>query len=85
MKNTQKYIALGIMLAVGMLAGRYLFPTTNEPILSTTHEHSEGTTFTCSMHPHIQQNNPGKCPLCGMDLVAIQNTGLEDNINSIEL
>lgn len=33
MKNTQKYIALGIMLAVGMLAGRYLFPTTNEPIL----------------------------------------------------
>ena len=85
MKNTQKYIALGIMLAVGMLAGRYLFPTTNEPILSTTHEHSEGTTFTCSMHPHIQQNNPGKCPLCGMDLVAIQNTGIEDNINSIEL
>ena len=24
---------------------------------------------TCPMHPEIQQNRPGKCPKCGMDLV----------------
>lgn len=25
--------------------------------------------YTCSMHPEIVQDNPGKCPKCGMDLV----------------
>lgn len=26
-------------------------------------------TYTCSMHPQIVQDKPGKCPICGMDLV----------------
>ena len=25
--------------------------------------------YTCPMHPEVQQDNPGKCPKCGMDLV----------------
>ena len=25
--------------------------------------------YTCSMHPHVVQNEPGMCPICGMDLV----------------
>ena len=25
--------------------------------------------WTCSMHPQIRQDHPGKCPICGMDLV----------------
>ena len=24
--------------------------------------------YTCPMHPHILQDAPGKCPLCGMAL-----------------
>lgn len=27
------------------------------------------TTYTCPMHPEIQRNKPGKCPVCGMKLV----------------
>ncbi|MFA5293249.1 MAG: efflux RND transporter periplasmic adaptor subunit [Phycisphaerae bacterium] len=27
--------------------------------------------WTCSMHPQIHQPNPGKCPLCGMNLVPV--------------
>ena len=27
--------------------------------------------YTCSMHPQIQQPGPGKCPLCGMDLIPV--------------
>lgn len=27
------------------------------------------TTFTCSMHPEVRQDKPGKCPKCGMTLV----------------
>lgn len=28
-----------------------------------------GSLYTCSMHPEIIQNYPGKCPKCKMDLV----------------
>ncbi len=27
--------------------------------------------WTCSMHPQIRENRPGKCPLCGMDLIPV--------------
>ena len=27
-------------------------------------------TYTCSMHPEVVSDKPGKCPKCGMDLVA---------------
>jgi hypothetical protein len=26
-------------------------------------------TYTCPMHPQIHANKPGKCPICGMQLV----------------
>lgn len=26
-------------------------------------------TWTCSMHPQVQLGSPGRCPLCGMDLI----------------
>src|SRR5215207_3910939 len=28
--------------------------------------------YTCSMHPQIMQNRPGKCPICGMDLIPVE-------------
>ena len=42
------------------------------------HEHPPGemsengdTEFTCSMHPQVRQDEPGDCPICGMDLVPV--------------
>ena len=32
------------------------------------------TIWTCSMHPQIRQNEPGDCPLCGMDLIPLEST-----------
>jgi hypothetical protein len=29
---------------------------------------AQSTTYTCPMHPEVKQQNPGKCPKCGMDL-----------------
>ena len=26
-------------------------------------------TYTCSMHPEVKADKPGKCPKCGMDLI----------------
>jgi Cu(I)/Ag(I) efflux system membrane fusion protein len=28
--------------------------------------------YTCSMHPQIMQNGPGKCPICGMELISVR-------------
>lgn len=28
--------------------------------------------YTCSMHPQIMEPHPGKCPICGMNLIPIQ-------------
>ena len=28
-----------------------------------------GTTWTCSMHPAVRSDEPGSCPICGMDLI----------------
>ncbi|MGV3586787.1 MAG: efflux RND transporter periplasmic adaptor subunit [Adhaeribacter sp.] len=36
------------------------------------HTAEAGTTYTCPMHPQIVKNEPGSCPVCGMDLVPQQ-------------
>ena len=37
---------------------------------TTTEESS--VIYTCSMHPQVKLDQPGKCPICGMDLVAAE-------------
>jgi Cu(I)/Ag(I) efflux system membrane fusion protein len=43
------------------------------------HEGESGETdeverWTCSMHPQVNQPEPGQCPICGMDLVPVEDT-----------
>ncbi|MDZ4779838.1 MAG: efflux RND transporter periplasmic adaptor subunit [Planctomycetia bacterium] len=33
--------------------------------------------YTCPMHPQIRQPSPGRCPICGMELVPASNTGAD--------
>tara|TARA_R110002124_G_scaffold266813_2_gene433827 strand:- start:16249 stop:18099 length:1851 start_codon:yes stop_codon:yes gene_type:complete len=33
---------------------------------------AEGQKYTCPMHPHYIADRPGSCPICGMDLVALE-------------
>lgn len=37
-----------------------------------------GIFYTCSMHPQIMQNKPGKCPVCSMDLIPVKKTEAGD-------
>ena len=51
---------------------------------SHTHEVSKGKQlYTCSMHPQIIREEPGKCPICGMDLIKKENNA--QKINDIQL
>ncbi len=41
-------------------------------------EVDEATRYTCPMHPHYISDDPGSCPICGMDLVPMSgSSGLE--------
>lgn len=49
---------------------------------SGTHEHkmtttktktSKGVKYTCTMHPEVVMDKPGKCPKCGMTLVKMKH------------
>lgn len=44
-----------------------------------------GQVWTCSMHPQIKRAAPGKCPICGMDLILAQSDGSEVKLNQISL
>ena len=49
------------------------------PISESTHQPEPeaaqpGTTYTCPMHPEVQQDHPGNCPKCGMTLEPILPT-----------
>jgi membrane fusion protein, copper/silver efflux system len=39
------------------------------------HEEAAKEEYTCPMHPEIIRNEPGSCPICGMDLVMKEKGG----------
>jgi P-type Cu2+ transporter len=44
------------------------------------HHHHEEQKFTCPMHPEIILDMPGKCPICGMNLVPVgKQNGVEQD------
>lgn len=47
-------------------------------------ETAEEVIWTCSMHPNIRQKEPGKCPLCGMDLIPETASG-GDGMSQLEM
>ncbi len=40
--------------------------------------------YTCSMDPQVRENNPGKCPICKMELTAVKKSN-RPNSGEIEL
>jgi membrane fusion protein, copper/silver efflux system len=35
--------------------------------------------YTCTMHPSVHSKDPGKCPICSMDLVPVKKKGTNEN------
>ena len=68
-----KYIRSGLLILGGLFLGWLFF---HSPKASKEeHDHSEVEAkkqiWTCSMHPEIKMDKPGKCPLCAMDLIPL--------------
>jgi Cu(I)/Ag(I) efflux system membrane fusion protein len=57
---------------------------------TTTEEHpsqsgsSDIAYYSCSMHPSVHSNTPGKCPICGMDLVPVLKEEVKTGVIEID-
>lgn len=85
MKSFTRILYFGLLLAgiaamigVGYYAGQHPHNDNShlmQPTRAADHlDHMDGgqpakKLWVCPMHPHILQDHPGSCPICGMDLV----------------
>ncbi len=60
-------------LVGGLLLGWAFFGGSSEAEHSHTEVINGETVWTCSMHPQIRQNEAGACPICGMDLIPLED------------
>ncbi len=80
-KKIKKIAIYAILVLAGLFLGWLIFGLSQNDHQEHDHEHAEMTEeaiteYTCSMHPQIRQDEPGDCPICGMDLIPVSD---EDN------
>ncbi|HKJ41881.1 MAG TPA: efflux RND transporter periplasmic adaptor subunit, partial [Sunxiuqinia sp.] len=85
-RNFRNY---ALILVAGLVLG-WLFFHSSENKAEAVHEHTddveEATVWTCSMHPQIRMDKPGKCPICSMDLIPLETSSAGDeNVNPDEI
>lgn len=91
MKLSNKTLVLALFgtLALGIIAGWILFGTDRSTAAdekkSTTEDSTQEQTWTCSMHPQIRKNEPGDCPICGMDLIPVSSKGQGPGANAVSM
>jgi Cu(I)/Ag(I) efflux system membrane fusion protein len=69
------------LLGIGLLAGLSLRgqPMANDTPAPEQHSgqgaaEETAKIWTCAMHPQIRRDGPGKCPICGMELVPVKKS-----------
>jgi len=83
---TNKYMLMALVLIVGFFAGWLVFhrsPGKQQP--ESVVNEKKSTIWTCSMHPQIRKEEPGQCPLCGMDLIPLNQDAVQIDPNSISM
>jgi len=89
---SNKPVKSGLLLFAGLLLG-WLFFHQDAPHESTEktgshvhgHQGDEKSVWTCSMHPQIRMEQPGSCPICGMDLIPLENQSEGTDSLAIEM
>ncbi|MBI4962432.1 MAG: efflux RND transporter periplasmic adaptor subunit [Desulfomonile tiedjei] len=88
-KDRGRSILVMVLVIVGFVLGYYLLGShdtnpasvdSKEAAAVDGHDHSKeqreakrATLWTCSMHPQIRLHQPGKCPICFMDLIPLED------------
>lgn len=68
-----KYVRYGLFTLAGLFLGWLFFHSPESTLKKHNHLASETKKeiWTCSMDPQIKMDKPGKCPICGMDLIPL--------------
>lgn len=87
---SNKYLRGGLLIVSGLLLGWIFFHNSAPEKVETTaeiHDHAaEGhDVWTCSMHPQIRKDEPGDCPICGMDLIPLLKSDAVMDDQAIEM
>ncbi len=82
MKKYKNYIiGIGILI-LGIILGNVFSRDNTKPSHNEEEHHfvQDPITklWTCSMHPQIKMEKPGKCPICGMTLIPIDDSAATD-------
>ena len=88
-EKMRRFVFPLILVVIAFLLGFMLRGRGSDTVLMHEgHEHvsSEAKTqiWTCSMHPQIRMSEPGKCPICGMDLIPV-TTSTDEGVGEREL
>jgi Cu(I)/Ag(I) efflux system membrane fusion protein len=75
---SNKYLNYTLLLTAGIFIGWLVSHPSNNTIAKhdQQEEAARETIWTCAMHPQIKMTQPGKCPLCGMDLIPLNQNGI---------
>lgn len=78
MKN--KIIIPVLSVVIGLIVGYFIFGgnASSEDGDHTDQVEKKDQIWTCSMHPQIRRNEPGDCPICGMDLIPLEANSNEN-------
>ena len=74
---SNKYVKYSLLLIGGVFIGWLLFHHSrkSDKQAGQVTETTKNSIWTCAMHPQIRMTEPGKCPICGMDLIPLAQTG----------
>jgi len=83
----QKSVRYSLILVAGFFLGWLFFhsPARIEVEHDHTTETAKESIWTCSMHPQIRMHEPGKCPICGMDLIPVKQGGTPIDPGAIQM
>src|SRR5664279_2050980 len=73
MKHSTKIVQFALVALVGIFLGWVLFHQPKPK--DKPQQEAKKEIWTCSMHPQIRMDKPGKCPICGMDLIPLVTDG----------
>jgi len=83
---SNKYVRNGLLVVAGLFLGWLFFHSSR----GTKGDHQQTTKvakkeiWTCAMHPQIRLDHPGKCPICAMELILLnQNGGVKIDSNAV--
>jgi Cu(I)/Ag(I) efflux system membrane fusion protein len=84
---TNKYISFSFILAGGIFLGWLFFhsPNKSDDKHNHTSDSKKSEIWTCSMHPQFRLSEPGKCPICGMDLITLSQGGTTTDTDAIQM